>query len=65
LKFYLWDRVDPNRERYWKRIYTEAPRIAFWFTHLRRLDERILSRVPLLGRYCWTTVITVARPITP
>jgi SAM-dependent methyltransferase len=65
LKFYLWDRVDPNRERYWKRIYTEAPKIAFWFTHLKRLDERILSRLPLLGRYCWNTVITVAQPLTP
>jgi SAM-dependent methyltransferase len=62
LKFYLWERVNPNRERYWKKIYTDAARIAPLFRPLQRFDESILARVPSLGKLCWTTVITVGSP---
>jgi 2-polyprenyl-3-methyl-5-hydroxy-6-metoxy-1,4-benzoquinol methylase len=65
LKFYLIERVDPNRERYWKKIYTDAARIEPLFSPLRRVDDWLLDRVPLLGRLCWVTVITVAEPRRP
>ena len=63
LKFYVWDRVNPNKERYWKKIYTDAVKIAPFFDPLKRLDEELLSRVPALGRLCWNTVITVSAPL--
>lgn len=62
LKFYLWDRVDPNQERYWKKIYTDAPRLEPMFRPLNALDRRLLRWIPPLGRLCWTTVITVSGP---
>lgn len=62
VKFYVWDRVDPNRERYWKKIYTDAAEIAPFFRPLQRIDEAVLARVPGLGKLCWNTVISVASP---
>ncbi|HVR64966.1 MAG TPA: class I SAM-dependent methyltransferase [Polyangia bacterium] len=63
LKFYLIERVHPNDQKYWKKIYSDADRLAGLFAPLSRLDERVLARFPRLGRYCWTTVITVDRPL--
>jgi SAM-dependent methyltransferase len=62
LKFYFIDRVDPRRERYWKKIYTDAKALAHFYEPLRRLDDALLARLPVLGRLCWTTVITVRSP---
>ena len=62
LKFYLIDRANPNQERYWKKIYTDAPRLSSFFRPLRDLDDRLLRLVPPLRRLCWNTVITVASP---
>lgn len=63
LRFYLWDRVNPNDERYWKKIYTDAPRLERMFRPLNALDQRLLKAAPVLGRLCWNTVITVASPL--
>jgi SAM-dependent methyltransferase len=62
LRFFLWERVDPRKERYWKKIYTDAQRLSSFYTPLAQLDAQILARLPVLGRLCWNTVITVARP---
>lgn len=62
LRFYLWDRVNPNQERYWKKIYTDAPRLERMFRPLHALDQRLLKLLPPLGKLCWNTVITVANP---
>jgi SAM-dependent methyltransferase len=63
LKFYLVERADPNKERYWKKVYTDAARIEPFFSPLRRIDDWLLDRVPLLGRLCWETVITISQPL--
>lgn len=62
LKFYFVDRVDPRRERYWKKIYTDAAELVSFYEPLRRLDELLLAKLPILGHLCWTTVITVRAP---
>lgn len=64
LKFFLVDRVHPKTERYWKKIYTDAERLRWFFEPLARVDEKILARVPALGLLCWNTVITLRRPLT-
>lgn len=64
LKFFAIDRVDPNRERYWKKIYTDARRIEGLFRPLHAADQRLLKLSPLLGRLCWNTVITVSDPMS-
>lgn len=63
LKFYLVDRVHPNEERYWKKIYKDTQKFDWMFGPLARLDDTLLSAFPALGRMCWNTVLTVARPI--
>jgi SAM-dependent methyltransferase len=62
LKFFLVDRVNPNKERYWKKIFTDSEKVASFFSPLKRLDERLLAAVPGLGRLCWETVLTIAQP---
>jgi SAM-dependent methyltransferase len=56
LKYYLIDRVHPNRERYWKRILLETRRTLWWWTPLERAD-RWLTRIPLVRRLAWNMVM--------
>jgi len=65
LKFYLLDRVNPNHERYWKKIYTDAAKLRSFFEPLRKLDDQLLRLIPPLRRMCWVTVISVAQPRKP
>ncbi len=62
LKFFLVDRAHPAKARYWKKIYTDAERVAWFFEPLRRADAAILAAAPPLRRLCWNTVITLAEP---
>jgi ubiquinone/menaquinone biosynthesis C-methylase UbiE len=62
LKFFLVDRVHPAKERYWKRLLTEADRVRWFFEPLERFDTRVLDLIPPLRKMCWTSVITVERP---
>jgi SAM-dependent methyltransferase len=62
LKFFLIERVNPNRERYWKKIYTDAARLEPLFLPLSRIDDWLLTRLPVLGRLCWITAITLSQP---
>lgn len=55
-KYCLLDRIHPNEDRYWKRIYKEPASTRWWFVPLARLDE-VLLRLPLLNRLAWNTVI--------
>lgn len=63
LKFYLWDRVNPNQERYWKKIYTDADKLRSFFGPLKAIDEKVLKAFPGLGRMCWNSVITLSKPL--
>jgi SAM-dependent methyltransferase len=58
-KFFLVDRA-PSRERYWKKVITDASANAWWFSRLPALDETLLERLPILSAMCWNTVIRVA-----
>jgi SAM-dependent methyltransferase len=63
LKFFLVDRAHPAKERYWKKIYTDAERVRWFFEPLRRTDDKLLRALPPLRRLCWNTVITLAEPL--
>jgi len=57
LKYFLLDRIDPNADRYWKRILKEDPdHIGWWFGPLQRLDN-VLLRLPPLQFLAWNMVI--------
>lgn len=56
LKYYVIDRKDPNRVRYWKAILQETPRsIGWWFRPLQQLD-RLLLRLPGVRMLAWNVV---------
>ncbi|HPA20452.1 MAG TPA: class I SAM-dependent methyltransferase [Verrucomicrobiae bacterium] len=59
-KFFFVDRVDPNADRYWKRIFRVERQIRWWFRPLAALDRVLLSVLPPLGWWCWNVVV-VAR----
>jgi 2-polyprenyl-3-methyl-5-hydroxy-6-metoxy-1,4-benzoquinol methylase len=56
LKYYLVDRVHPNADRYWKRIYRENNARLWWWQPLRGLDA-VLTRLPLARRLAWNMVM--------
>lgn len=57
IKMFLFEKVDPNKERYWKRIYTKQNRYEKTYKRLERLDSAFLKCFPFLKRYCWNIVI--------
>lgn len=61
LKYYLIDRVDPNKERYWKRIYSEGDHTLRWWRPFYWLDC-LLTRVPGLRWLSWNMVMVAKRP---
>ena len=56
LKYYLIDRVHPNQDRYWKRIFKETPETLRWWMPLRAVDSA-LTRLPLMRRLAWNMVM--------
>ncbi len=56
VKYYLIDRLHPNKDRYWKRILRETPDRLRWWMPLRQLD-RVLTRIPLVRWLAWNVVI--------
>ena len=56
LKYFLVDRLHPNDDRYWKRIYKETPESLHWWMPLRSID-RILSRIPGIRMLAWNIVM--------
>lgn len=57
LKYALVDRVDPNKERYWKRIFRETDATLGWWKPLLALDS-VLTRVPGLRWWSWNIVMS-------
>jgi SAM-dependent methyltransferase len=56
VKYYVLDRVNPNEDRYWKRILNETPATLWWWYPLQKLDE-VLTRLPLVRRLAWNMVL--------
>jgi SAM-dependent methyltransferase len=56
VKYYAKDRVNPNDDRYWKRILRETPKTLWWWLPLRTVDEW-LARIPLVRWLAWNMVM--------
>lgn len=63
IRFFLFERVDPNKERYWKKILVEHRRLEREFGFLKRLDDIVLKGLPFLRRYCWNIVIIAQKKV--
>ena len=54
---FLFQRRDPNKERYWKAVLKEADRWAPIYRPLEALDRVLLALFPPLRLLCWNVVI--------
>ncbi len=60
VKYALWGREHPNRDRYWKRIFRETDATLIWWKPLRALDT-VLTRIPGLRWWAWNMVMWGAK----
>jgi SAM-dependent methyltransferase len=63
-KYFLWDKVAPNQQRYWKLIYQETDRSLWWWRPLASVDNT-LTRIPLIRNLAWNVVLHGHKPPTP
>jgi SAM-dependent methyltransferase len=56
LKYFLVDRLHPNADRYWKRIFDEKPGDLWWWKPLYAMD-RLITRLPGVRWLAWNVVI--------
>lgn len=61
---FVFQRRDPNRERYWKSVVVEGERWKWLYAPLEKLDKWLLAKFPVLGYLCWNVVIIGRRKIT-
>jgi SAM-dependent methyltransferase len=60
LRFYLIEKVDPNQERYWKKIIIEQARLEPEYRRLEKLDV-ILKKMPLMKRFAWNLAVVATK----
>lgn len=60
LSFYLIKKVNPNEERYWKKIILEHDRLHPTYRRLEKLD-RILKHIPGMKRMAWNLAIVATK----
>lgn len=60
LSFYLIEKVNPNEERYWKKIILEHDRLRPTYCRLEKLD-RLLKHIPGLKRMAWNLAIVATK----
>ncbi|EKQ69680.1 methylase involved in ubiquinone/menaquinone biosynthesis [Leptolyngbyaceae cyanobacterium JSC-12] len=60
LNFYLIEKVNPNQERYWKKIILEHDRLCPTYRRLEKLDA-ILKHIPGMKRMAWNLAIVATK----
>jgi ubiquinone/menaquinone biosynthesis C-methylase UbiE len=60
IKFYAIDRIDPNQERYWKKIITEHQQLAPLYQRLETID-RYLKYIPFTRKYAWNLAVVATK----
>lgn len=55
--FFAIEKINPNKDRYWKKIIKEGEKYKKIFNFLYNLDKLILKLFPFLKLFCWVTVI--------
>ncbi len=62
IQFYAIDRIDPNQERYWKKIIIEHQQLAARYQALEKID-RVLKQIPLLRKYAWNLAVVATKAV--
>lgn len=56
ISFYF-KRIDPNKERYWKKILTDHKQLEKGYYKLEKFDSIFLRIFPFLKKFCWNITI--------
>jgi len=57
VRYFFIEKVNPNKERYWKKIIDDADRLEPMYTKWEKRDKKILKMFPFLKWMCWNMVI--------
>ena len=57
IMMYLFQRRDPNKERYWKKVVEESKKWSWIYKPLELIDNILLFIFPFLRPLCWNIVI--------
>lgn len=60
LRFYLIEKVNPNEERYWKKIILEQDRLKPTYRQLEAIDQ-FLKKLPLMRRMAWNLAVVATK----
>jgi len=60
MRFFLIERVNPNKERYWKKILYEESRLRRTYYRLEKIDF-YLKKIPLVKRLAWNLAIAAKK----
>ncbi|MBE9125916.1 MULTISPECIES: class I SAM-dependent methyltransferase [unclassified Coleofasciculus] len=60
LRFYLIEKVNPNQERYWKKIILEHQRLQPNYQRLEKID-RVLKQIPLMKPLAWNMAVVATK----
>ena len=60
LQFYLMERVNPNKERYWKKIISEEKRLRGEYLFLEKLDD-LVKLIPFMKRFAWNIAVVATK----
>ncbi|NEQ35093.1 MAG: class I SAM-dependent methyltransferase [Okeania sp. SIO3I5] len=60
INFYLIEKIDPNQERYWKKIIIENQRLEPIYSRLEKLDV-VLKKLPLMKRFAWNLAVVATK----
>ncbi len=61
--FFLVKRINPRKERYWKKIITEADSLTPMYTKLLKIDNWLFKYMPFLKIFCWNTVLVLEKGV--
>ncbi len=61
IKFYLIDRIDPNKEKYWKKIIYDHKKLEKSYNFLEKFDRGFLKLLPFMKRFCWNLVVVAKK----
>lgn len=56
VKYFFVDKVNPSKERYWKKIVDDAESLEPMYAKLENIDNFILRVFPFLKWMCWNMV---------
>ena len=57
IKYYFIDKINPNNERYWKKILIDHQNLKKTYLFLEHMDNKFLRAFPSMNKFCWNITI--------